>query len=138
MPDGNWRAAQRRMGLLLRRLCSGRFGFSGALRRPPRHDQHERAEHQQHQAPGEVDVDAEGARVRPVDETGDGQQNADEGEHKANWPADIESHKVSSFRFSVYQKMMFKMTHAMISTVPTIAGRLYHGWFASLIFGVRE
>ena len=51
------------------------------------------------------------------------EQHADEREHEADWPANIESHKVSSFCFLVYQKMMFKMTHAMISTVPTMGGR---------------
>ena len=51
------------------------------------------------------------------------EQHADEREHEANWPANIESHKVSSFRLLVHQKMMFKMMHAMSSTVPTTGGR---------------
>ena len=65
-------------------------------------------------------------RAAPLTSAGDQQQRADEREHEADWPANIESHKfVPSFQF--YQKMMFKMTQAMSSTVPTTAGRCQNG-----------
>ena len=34
--------------------------------------------------------------------------------------------------------MMFKMTHAMISTVPTTAGRCQTGWLWFTVLGVSD
>ena len=66
-----------------------------------------------------------------------GEQHANEREHEADWPANIESHKISSFRL-VYQKITFRITQQINSTMPTTAGRCQTGWFWSTIFGVSE
>jgi len=58
-------------------------------------EQHEHPERQQHEAPDEVDVDAERHQVRCLHRAVAGEQHADECEHEANRPADIESHKFS-------------------------------------------
>ena len=75
--------------------------------------EHGAAENQQHQPPAKVDVDVERALVHFGVRTGhravDGQQRADEGEHEANRPANIETHKFLFLSFS-YQKITLRMT----------------------------
>src|ERR1019366_5328515 len=63
---------------------------------PDREEKHDAAEDQQDDPPDQVDVDVQRAvihlGVAPCDEPEDRQRHADEREHEANRPADIETH----------------------------------------------
>src|ERR1035438_649133 len=90
--------------------------------------QHQHAKHEEHDAPDEIDVHVKPLRVRGIDRAEADEQHADEREHEADWPADVESHKISLFLWlMVHQKIKFRMTQAASSTVPTTAGRCQTG-----------
>ena len=72
----------------------------------------------------------------PFVDAGDDEQHADEREHEADRPANIESHKfIFGLVVLVYQKMMFRMTQPISSTMPTTAGRSRKCVFVVLDFG---
>ena len=57
-------------------------------------EQHQRAKDEEHEAPDQIDVDPERGGFGALDEPKCRQKRSDEGEHEADWPADIESHKI--------------------------------------------
>ena len=72
----------------------------------------------------------------PVDGAVAGEQRADEREHEADWPANIESHKFVPFVES--RRMMLSTTQQSSRMTPSTAGRRNQDWSSSLILGVSE
>ena len=63
------------------------------------------------------------------------EDEAEEEKQQAQRNADVEMHGREGWG---YQKMMFSPTAPASTTVPSVAGRRYHGVSCSRIFSVRE
>src|SRR5882724_1221138 len=104
-----------------------------------RAQQHRAAKHQQHEAPDQIDVDAQGAFIEILGtirhQAEARKQDAIEAEDDANGEPQVKVHGALGW---VYQKMMLSRSVAPSTSTPTVTGCMYQGSCSVFGFSVSE